>query len=144
MIGEDLSEFTARTRADIDAVVAAGGTAYLVSAVHLDLDAQIGGEGSPPSGVALAEVAAMSARGWEVVAALPRTASVAQQYDERSKMTMRDWGGQRTVTMVPFSGNVVGTYLLLRLPITKQTRALHDGEIEPACARILAAGASRA
>jgi hypothetical protein len=85
----------------------------------------------------LQELAAHGARGWEVVAVVPRTAPSVLPFEELSKMTWRDWGGEKVRTVLPFGANVVGAYVLLRLPITAATRALHEGEIEPACARLL-------
>jgi len=84
---------------------------------------------SDQEGLDLYDLSMLGAIGWEVITAIPRTYSGSKSYVSKNKITAASWGGGSTVQRVSLSGNVVGAYLLMKLPITAATRASLDSII---------------
>ena len=122
---ERLAAYSANALATIDAAVGAGGTSFLYRTVHLDVDSLME-EQRPSSGMDLFDLNHSGALGWEVVASIPRTYSGSQTYVAKNKVTATSFGGGSTVQRVSLSGNVVGTYVLMKLAITSMNRAPLD------------------
>jgi hypothetical protein len=128
---EQLAAFVREAKADIARVIASGGTAYLYSALHVEVDAQFG-TANEPVGLPLIELASWGANGWEVVGVVPRTYSGQESYLAKSRMTMRDWGGVKTEHRSTTSGNVMGVYLLMKLAVTAESASSLEAVIEQA------------
>lgn len=115
----------------MDRLIATGATAYVYKEEFLEVDSLFEQMGDA-QGLDLFDLVTSGAAGWEVVATIPRTYSGSQTYVSKNKMTATSFGGGSTTQRVSLSGNVVGAYLLMRLPVTSETRALHDGTIRAA------------
>jgi hypothetical protein len=126
--------YVSRVTTSIDSVLAAGGTAYLYASTYLDVDALFE-DIKGPEGLSLAGLGSWGASGWEVVGVVPRTYSGSKTYVAKNKVTATSWGGGSTVQQMSLSGNVIGAYSLLRLPITTSTRSLYDEEIRKVSTR---------
>lgn len=122
-----LASFIRVAKEDIEKVVSAGGVAYLYSGIYVEVDAQLNSV-QPALGLPLSELASWGANAWEVVGVVPRTYSGTESYLAKSRMTLRDWGGVKTEQKVASSGNVIGAYVLMKLPITERSIS-HQGPL---------------
>lgn len=127
-----LQQYVDWLKSRIDAVIEVGGTAYLYNSVYVEVDSQLESMDAP-AGLDLNPIALLGADGWETVGVLPRSYSGSQSYFARSRMTSRDWGGQKLEQRIALSGNLIGSYVMLRLPITRATRLHYDAVIMDSC-----------
>ena len=125
----ELAAYTHRLRASIEWTIDSGGTAYLYTSVHVEVDSLLDIVESP-GGLSVYHLAEFGAQGWESVGVVPRTYSGSSVYKSKNKRTGGPLGGGYTMQQVSLSGNVVGAYVILRLPITFETRQARDGLID--------------
>lgn len=133
---QEISSYVHQAMENIKNTLAGEDVAYLYKSVHVPVDSLID-EVSAERGLDLSDVTMAGSVGWEVVGVVPRTYSGSQSYVARRKMTGSSFGGGSTLQQLSLSGNIIGVYLIMRWPITKETLATRReairGELE-ACA----------
>ena len=125
---EQLRSYMANALAHLDRLIQTGGTAFLYRTVHLDIDSMLE-DIEAASGLDLFDLNHAGVIGWEIVAAVPRTYSGSQSYISKNKITATSWGGGSTTQRVSLSGNVVGSYVLMKLAVDGRNRELLDETI---------------
>ena len=131
---EVLAQYTKKIVSGIDRITEQGGTAYLYSQVHLDVDSSINSV-EDAEGLDLTQLSGAGAVGWEVVGVVPRTYSGSESYRSKNRRTGGPLGMGYTEQKVSLSGNVVGAYAILKLPITRESREWFHDLILATCER---------
>ena len=107
-----LDDFIAAQFASLEAVLDEGLTPYVYQSIHIDAHSNFNGDviGGAPN---LSELTALGLIGWEVIGTVPTTYGEALKNTSTGSTYGTTWGAG-------VGGLVIGAYVLLRLPVTRQ------------------------